>query len=38
MGVRGYNNTYEPNCDKLLPIVAIIVKAVIFKNLLIFGW
>jgi hypothetical protein len=28
MGVRGYNNIREPNCEILLPIVvAIIVKA-----------
>jgi len=26
-GVRGYNNTSEAKCDKLLPILAIIVKA-----------
>lgn|GEM_PF-3030280 len=32
MGVSGYNNTSEPNCDKLLPIIAIIVKAVLFKT------
>jgi hypothetical protein len=37
MGVRGYNNASEPNCDKSLPIVAIIVKGVLFKNLLVFG-
>jgi len=39
MGVRGYNNTSESKCDKLylLPTVASIVKAFIFKNLLIYG-
>jgi hypothetical protein len=33
IGVRGYNNTREPKCDKLLSIdVAIIVKASRIKD------
>ena len=33
MGVRGYNNTHEPNCEILLPIVvAITVKAGSIKD------
>ena len=30
--VRGYNNTSEAKCDKLLPILAIIVKASRIKD------
>jgi len=32
IGVRGYNNTREPKRDKLLPIVARIVKASRIKD------
>ena len=32
IGVRGYNNTCEPKCDKLLSIVARIVKSSRIKD------